>query len=194
MVDAKLAMELRQRTGAGIMDAKAALEEAGGDSDKALEILKKRGAVKAAKKGVCTTAEGVVACYIHHTHKLGALVELQCETDFVARNQEFQDLGNEIAMQVAAMDPTYVSPETIPANELEAQRQVFIAESAAENKPVEVQEKMVEGKLKKWQAEVCLTKQSFFKDEDQTVEGLLAGKVAKIGENIRIARFVRFQM
>lgn len=194
MVDAKLAMELRQRTGAGIMDAKAALEEAGSDLEKAIEILRKRGAVKAAKKGVRTTAEGVVACYIHHTHKLGALVEVQCETDFVARNQEFQDLGNELAMQVAAMDPTYVSPETIPASELEAQRQIFVAESAAENKPAEVQEKMVEGKLKKWQAEVCLTKQSFFKNEDQTVEGLLEENISKIGENIRIARFVRFQM
>lgn len=194
MVDAKSAMELRQRTGAGILDAKAALLEAGGDVDKAIEILRKKGAVKAAKKGARTTAEGVVACYIHHTHKLGAMVELRCETDFVARNQEFQDLANEMAMQVAALDSVYVSPDQIPADELEAQRQIFRAEIENENKPAEVQEKIIEGKLKKWQAEACLTKQSFFKNEDQTVEGLLEEKIAKLGENIRIARFTRYQM
>ncbi len=195
MTDAKSVMELRNRTGAGVVDCKQALEEAGDDMDKAIEILKKKGAAKAAKKSAeRTTAEGVVASYIHHTKKLGSMVEVQCETDFVARNEEFQGLANDIAMQIAAMDPLYVSPEMVPQNELEKQREIFTAEMAQENKPDDIKAKIIEGKLNKWFTEVCLTKQSFFKDEDKTIEDLITEKIAKIGEKIVIARFVRYQM
>jgi len=195
MADAKQVMELRNMTGAGIVDVKNALDEAGGDMDKAVEILKKKGAAKAAKKtSERTTAEGIVASYIHHNKKLGAMVELQCETDFVARNEEFVTLANEIAMHVAAIDPLYLSPETVPANELEKQMQIFKDEMAAENKPDDIKAKIIEGKMNKWYSEVCLLKQSFFKDEDKTIEQHLGEKIAKIGEKIAVARFVRYQM
>ncbi|MEO5928122.1 MAG: elongation factor Ts [Patescibacteria group bacterium] len=195
MADAKLVVELRNRTGAGIVDVKNALDEAGGDMDKATEILKKKGAAKAAKKtSERTTAEGIVASYIHHNKKLGALVELQCETDFVARTDEFVGLANEIAMHVAAIDPLFLSPETVPANELEKQQEIFKAELAEENKPEEIRAKILEGKMNKWFSEVCLTKQSFFKDEDKTVEAYIAEKIAKIGEKIIVSRFTRYVM
>ncbi|MCI0479539.1 elongation factor Ts [Candidatus Uhrbacteria bacterium] len=195
MADAKQVMELRNLTGAGMMDAKGALEEAGGDMQKAMEVLKKKGAAKAAKKtSERTTAEGVVASYIHHTRKLGAMVEIQSETDFVARNEEFRQFADDMAMQVAAIDPLYVSPETVPADVLEKQRQIFKDEMAGENKPDDIKEKIIEGKMAKWFSETCLLKQAFFKDEDKTVEDLLNEKIAKIGEKIVIARFVRFNM
>lgn len=195
MADAKQVMELRNMTGAGIVDVKNALDEAGGDMEKAIEVLKKKGAAKAAKKtSERTTAEGIVASYIHHNKKLGALVELQCETDFVARNEEFVQLANELAMHVAAIDPLYLSPELVPTNEFEKQQMIFKEEVAAENKPDDIKAKIIEGKMNKWYSEVCLTRQSFFKDEDKTVEQYVAEKIAKIGEKIAIARFVRFQM
>lgn len=195
MADAKQVMELRNRTGAGVVDSKQALDEAGGDMDKAIEILKKKGAAKAARKSAeRTTAEGVVASYIHHTRKLGAMVEVQCETDFVARNEEFREFANDLAMQVAAIDPLYVSPETIPMNELEKQREIFKAETADEKKPDDIKAKIVEGKMNKWYSEVCLMKQAFFKDEDKIIEDLVNEKIAKIGEKIVVARFARYQM
>ena len=193
-VDAKQAMELRNQTGAGIVDAKNALVEASGDMQKAIEILKKKGALKAAKKSDRTTAEGLIGTYLHHNGKLGALVEVQCETDFVARTEEFKEFVNDIAMQVAAIDPQYVSPDLIPVVEIDKKRAEFTAEMAAENKPDEIKAKIVEGKLNKWYTEVCLVKQAFFKDEDRTIEELLNEKIAKIGEKIVITRFVRFQM
>lgn len=195
MADAKQVMELRNRTGAGVVDAKNALDEAGGDMEKAIEVLKKKGALKAAKKSSeRTTSEGVVASYIHHTKKLGALVELQCETDFVARNEEFIQLANDLAMQVAAIDPLFISPETIPANELEKQTEIFKAEMAEEKKPDDIKAKIIEGKLNKWYTEVCLLKQPFFKNEDTTVEALINEKIAKIGEKIIVSRFTRYSM
>jgi elongation factor Ts len=195
MVDAKHVMELRSMTGAGVVDAKKALEEAQGDIQKAIEILKRTGAVKAAKKtSERTTAEGVVASYIHLTKKLGAMVELQCETDFVARTDEFLSLANDIAMHVAAIHPLYLSPETISATEVEKQRELFLAELAEEKKPQEIKDKIIEGKMNKWYAEVCLVKQSFFRDEDKTIEALINEKIATIGEKIMIARFARFEM
>jgi elongation factor Ts len=193
-MDAKQIKALRDMTGAGVMDAKKALVEAGGDIDKAIDFLKKSGALKAAKRGGRETAEGVIACYIHHTKKLGAMVELQCETDFVARNDEFQALANDIAMQVAAMDPLYVSPDAIPANELEKQTEIFQEEVKAEGKPENMVEKIVEGKLEKWYRDVCLLKQAFFKDEDMTIEARIQATIAKTGENIIAARFIRYTM
>lgn len=195
MADAKQVVELRNMTGAGIVDVKNALDEANGNMEQAMEILKKKGAAKAAKKtSERTTAEGIVASYIHHNKKLGALVELQCETDFVARNEEFVALANEIAMHIAAIDPLFISPESVPGNELEKQQEIFKAELAEENKPEEIRAKILEGKMNKWFSEVCLLKQSFFKDEDKTVEAYIAEKIAKIGEKIVVARFTRYVM
>ncbi len=188
-------MELRNRTSAGIVDCKKALEEAGGDMDKAIEILKKKGAIKAAKKAAERTAsEGLLATYLHHNGKLAAIVELTCETDFVARNDAFKQLANDLALQVAAMDPQYVSPELIPAEEAEKKKGEFLAEMASDNKPEDIKAKIVEGKLNKWYSEVCLTKQSFIKDEDKTIEQLIAELSGTIGEKIAVTRFVRMQM
>jgi elongation factor Ts len=195
MADAKLVMELRNRTGAGVVDCKLALEEAGGDMEKAIAVLKKKGALKAAKKTAERTASsGIVATYLHHNRRLAAMVELLCETDFVARNEEFMAFADELAMQVAAMNPKYASPETVPADVLAKQREIFTAEMADENKPEDIKLKIVEGKLQKWYGEVCLTKQSYFREEDKTVEDLLNEKIAKIGEKIAIGRLARFDM
>ncbi len=195
MIDAKIVMSLRNRTGAGIVDCKQALEEAGGDIEKAIEVLKKKGALKAAKKTAeRTTAEGLIATYLHHNKRLASMVELQCETDFVARNPEFSELANDIAMQIAAMNPEFISPELIPTELVEKQREIFLAEMAQENKPDDIKAKIIEGKLQKWYMEVCLTKQSFFKDEDRSIEDLLNEKIAKIGEKIVIAHFTRMEM
>ena len=172
-VDAKMVVELRNRTGAGMVDCKNALDEAQGDMEKAIEVLKKKGAIKAAKKSAERQAtEGLVATYVHHNGKLAAMVELSCETDFVARTDEFKELAVDIALQVAAMDPQFVSPETIPAEEVEKKRNEFLAELAEDKKPEDIKQKIVEGKLNKWYSDVCLTKQSFIKDEDKTIEQL----------------------
>jgi elongation factor Ts len=195
MVDAKTVMELRNRTGAGIVDCKQALEEAGGDMDKAIEVLKKKGALKAAKKTAeRSTAEGIVATYLHHNKRLASMVEVQCETDFVARTEEFIALANDIAMQVAAMNPEFVSPDQIPAEFVSKQQQIFLEEIAGDNKSEEIKVKIVEGKLQKWYTEVCLLKQDFFKDEDKTIEELVTEKIAKTGEKIVVKRFARFEM
>jgi len=194
-VDAKMVVELRNRTGAGMVDCKNALDEAQGDMEKAIEVLKKKGAIKAAKKSAERQAtEGIVATYVHHNGKLAAMVELACETDFVARTDEFKELAVDIALQVAAMDPQFVSPETIPAEEVEKKRNEFLAELAEDKKPEDIKQKIVEGKLNKWYSDVCLTKQSFIKDEDKTIEQLLNEKIAKIGEKIAPTRFHRMQM
>ncbi|MBM3204827.1 translation elongation factor Ts [Candidatus Uhrbacteria bacterium] len=195
MIDAKMVYDLRNRTGAGIVDCKSALEEAGGDIEKAIEVLKKKGAIKAAKKqSERQASEGIIASYVHHNGKLAALLELACETDFVARNEEFKLLASDLALQVAAMDPQYVSPETVPAEIVEKKKEEFLAEMANENKPEDIKAKIVEGKLNKWYTDVCLTKQSFIKNEEQTIEQLINEKTAKIGEKIVPTRFQRMIM
>lgn len=194
-IDSKLVMELRNRTGAGVVDCKKALEESGGDLDKAIDVLKQKGAIKAAKKSAERTAtEGLIASYVHHNGKLAALLELACETDFVARNEEFKQLAADLALQVAAMDPQYVSPEAIPAAELENKRAEFLAELSGDNKPEDIKTKIIEGKLNKWYSETCLMKQSFIKDEDKTVEDMVNALVGKIGEKIVPTRFTRIQL
>lgn len=194
-IDAKTVAELRTRTGAGMMDCKVALEEAGGDMDKAIEVLKKRGAIKAAKKQAERTAsEGLIVTYVHHNGKLAAMLELACETDFVARNEEFRALANDLALQVAAMDPQFVSPETIPVEIVEQKRAEFMAELAEDKKPEDIKLKIVEGKLNKWYSDVCLMKQSFIKDDAVVVEKMIEALVAKIGEKIVPTRFLRMQM
>lgn len=195
VIDSKMVMELRNRTGVGVVDCKSALEEGGGDMEKAIEVLKKKGAIKAAKKSAEREAtEGLIVSYVHHNGKLAALLELSCETDFVARTDDFKSLAMDLALQVAAMDPQYVSPETIPAEEVEKKRQEFMAEMADDKKPEDIKVKIIEGKLNKWYSDVCLTKQAFIKDEDQTIEQILSQKIAKIGEKIAPVRFSRMQM
>ncbi len=195
MADAKMVAELRDKTGAGMMACKKALTEAGDDIVKAVEILKKMGAMKAAQKTAeRTTAEGIIVTYLHHNKKLASMLELQCESDFVARNEDFVAFANDLAMQVAAMAPEYVSPDSIPEADVEKQKQGFVQEIAEDKKPDDIKAKIVQGKLDKWMQDVCLTKQAFFKDEDKTVEQLLTEKIATIGEKIVIARFARWEL
>lgn len=193
MIEAKLVAELRSMTGAGMVECKKALTEANGDLKQAIEVLKKSGALKAAKKNSeRQTAEGIVHAYVHSNEKMGALVEVQCETDFVARTDDFKTLAHEVAMQVVATDPIWVSPETIPSGEVEKVRASFMAELADDKKPEDIKAKIIEGKLNKWFAEVTLVKQPWVKDDSKTIEQLVNEKIATIGEKIVIARFTRF--
>ncbi len=185
--------KLRETTGAGMMDAKAALEEAGGDFDKAIAVLRKKGLAKAAKKADRTTAVGVIESYVHSS-KIGVLVEVNCETDFVARTDDFKAFTKDLAMHVAASNPAYLNPQEIPEDELNAEKDAIKDEVLASGKPAEVVDKIIEGKLGKWYQEVCLSDQPFIKDPDQTIEQLRQALVGKLGENIVIARFVRFEV
>lgn len=191
-IDAKAVAELRSLTGAGIMDAKKALTESNGDLEAAKEWLMKRGAAKAAKKAERETGEGRVHCYIHANGKLGAMVEVLCETDFVARNEAFEELCNDLAMHVSALDPLYVKREEVPQDLVDKQKEMFKDEMAGENKPEDVMEKIIEGKMNKWFAEVVLLEQPFVKDEDKTIADLLQEKVATLGENMQVRRIARF--
>jgi len=188
---------LRERTGAGIMDCKAALAEAGGDVDKAIEVLRIKGQASAAKRSGRATSEGIVASYIHATGRVGVLVEVQCETDFVARGDEFVQFAREVAIHIAGAPspPVFVSAEEIPDELREAERRVFEAKAREEGKPDDVVAKIVEGQVSKWSREVALLEQEHVRSdryEGQTIEDLRAQLAAKTGENIRIARFARF--
>ncbi|HEX6116071.1 MAG TPA: translation elongation factor Ts [Solirubrobacterales bacterium] len=186
---------LRERTQAGVMDAKAALSEAGGDMDKAVEILRVKGQASAAKRAGRGTAEGVVASYIHANKKIGAMVEVQCETDFVARNEDFTAFAYEVALHVAAADPSVVDAEDISEEEREAERRLHKQKAEEEGKPEHVVEKIVEGQLAKWAKDVALLQQEHVnsdKHDGKTIEELRAELAVKTGENIRIARFSRF--
>lgn len=195
MIDAKTVADLRARTGAGIVDCKKALEEAGGSAEQAIEILRKKGAAKAAKKSAeRQTAEGLVDSYVHSNGKVGAIVEVQCETDFVARNQEFKELAHDIAMQIVAMGPLYVSAEDVPADVAKKERAIYLEEIANENKPDEVKEKIVEGKMNKWYEEICLMNQPWIKDDSKTIAQLIEEKIATIGEKIVVARFSHVEL
>jgi elongation factor Ts len=188
---------LRDRTGAGIMDAKSALQESGGDMDKAIEILRVKGQASAAKRGGRTAAEGVVSSYIHAGGKIGVLVEVDCETDFVARTEQFQDFAREVALHVAAANPLYVSYEDVPEDDREAELRVLREQAAAEGKPENVQEKIVEGRLNKWLEDVVLLNQAHINDEKhggKTLEELRAELAANTGENVVVRRFARFQV
>jgi len=188
---------LRDRTGAGIMDAKSALQESGGDVEKAIDILRVKGQASAAKRGGRTAAEGAVSSYIHAGGKIGVLVEVDCETDFVARTEEFQDFAREVALHVAAADPRYVSYEDVPEQDREAELRVLREQAAAEGKPENVQEKIVEGRLNKWLEDVVLLNQAHINDEKhggKTLEELRAELAANTGENVVVRRFARFQV
>jgi elongation factor Ts len=192
-ITAAAVKDLRERTGAGFMDCKRALEEAGGDIDKAVLALREKGLAAAAKKAGRDAREGLVSSYIHAGGRLGVLIEVNCETDFVARTDEFQKLVRDIAMQVAGLAPLYVDVEHIPAEVLEAKKAALASDESVLAKPEAVREKIVDGQLKKWYREVCLLEQPF-RDEERTVRDLVTEKIATIGENIRVRRFTRFAL
>ncbi len=188
---------LRERTGAGMMDCKQALEEADGDVQKAIEILRVRGAASAAKRTGRSTGEGIVASYVHADARKGALVEVQCETDFVARNEDFKEFARQVAIHVAAMNPQHVSLEDVPEEDRERERRIFEERARAEGKPDNVIGKIVAGQLKKWASEQVLLDQKHFNEElyeGKTIADLVTEVAAKTGENVRIARFARFEV
>jgi elongation factor Ts len=193
-ISAQQVKELREKTGAGMMECKKALAEAEGNLEAAIKILRERGLAAAAKKTGRTTKEGVVGHYIHAGGKLGVLVEVNCETDFVARTGEFQELVKDIAMQVAAANPLYVRREEIPREVLEQEREIYRNHALAEGRPEAIVDKIVEGRIKNYYSEVCLYDQPFIRDNDRTVEELVKSKIATIKENISVRRFVRFQV
>lgn len=192
-ISAASVKELRERTGAGMMDCKRALEEAAGDVDKAVTILRERGVATAAKKAGREAREGVISSYIHPGGRLGVLIEVNSETDFVARNEEFQKLVRDLAMQVAGLDPEYVTIESIPVEVIEAKRAELLADEGTQRKPANVQVQIVEGQLRKWYQSTVLYEQPF-RDTDQTVRDLITDAIARIGENIRVRRFTRYQL
>jgi elongation factor Ts len=185
--------ELRERTGAGFMDCKRALEETGDDMDKAVVLLRERGVAAAAKKAGRDAREGLVSSYIHPGGRLGVLIEVNCETDFVARNDDFQKLVRELAMQIAGVAPEFVTIESIPAEVAARKRSELLADQSVTSKPEAIREKIVEGQLRKWHQQVVLYEQPF-RDTDQTVGQLITDAIAKIGENIRVRRFTRYQL
>jgi elongation factor Ts len=193
-ISAQMVKELRERTGAPMMDCKAALTETQGDMEKAIDALRKKGIASAAKKAGRVASEGAVASYIHAGGKIGVLVEVNCETDFVARTEEFQELVRDIAMHVAAADPRTVSREEIHPADLERERAIFRDQAAQSGKPANVIEKIIEGKIEKFYAENCLIEQPFVKNPDMTIGQLITAKVAKIGENLKVRRFARFKL
>ncbi|GAB6875756.1 translation elongation factor Ts [Thermaerobacter litoralis] len=193
-VSAKQVAELRARTGAGMMDCKKALEQAGGDLDKAAELLREWGMAAAAKKASRETAEGLVHAYIHGQGRIGVLIEVNCETDFVAATDDFRQLVHELAMQVAATAPQYVRRDDVPAEVVEREREVLRRQAEAEGKPAPIVEKIVEGRLDKFFSQVCLEEQPYIRDDSITVGDLIKQTIAKLGENIRVRRFARFEL
>lgn len=187
-----LIKQLREQTGAGIMDVKEALEEAGGNQDTAIEILRKKGLAKQAKKADRVANEGLVESYIHAGGRIGVLVEINCETDFVARTDDFKNLVKEIALHIAASNPLYVSAEDVPAEVIEKEKEIY--KEQAGDKPADVLEKMLEGKVQKYLEEVCLLSQPFVKDPNKTIGELLGEATGKMGENIQVRRFARFML
>lgn len=194
MITAQEVKNLRDRTGAGFMGCKKALEESSGDIEKAIEILRKSGSKVADKKCGRDTAEGTIGSYIHSNGKIGVLVEVSCETDFVAKGDEFMELAHNLAMHIAASSPSYVSYDEINADDIENKKGELEEDVKKENKPPEIAEKIVAGKVKKYFDELCLLNQPFVKDTEITVEQLITEKIAKTGENIKVKRFVRFEM
>jgi elongation factor Ts len=193
-ISAQQVKELRDRTGAGMMDCKKALVEAEGDIEKAIDALRTRGLAAAAKKAGRSTGEGAVTSYIHAGGKIGVLLEVNCETDFVARTDDFQELCRDIAMHIAAADPRFVRREEVTDDVLERERQIFRDQALEQGKPANIVDKIVDGKVAKFYGECVLLEQPFVKDPDGTVGDLITQKVAKIGENIQVARFARFKL
>jgi elongation factor Ts len=193
-ITATMVKDLREATGAGVLDCKKALAQADGDFDKAVEFLREKGLAAAAKKADRAANEGLIGTYIHPGSKMAGMVEVNCETDFVARTEQFQELARDLAMQVVAARPDYVSREQVPADVVAKERDIYRAQLADSGKPENVWDRIVEGKLEKWYSEVCLLEQSFIKDPDKTIQALLVENVAALGENIQIRRFARLEV
>ncbi|HKA33819.1 MAG TPA: translation elongation factor Ts [Candidatus Binatia bacterium] len=193
-VNASTVKELREKTGAGMMDCKKALAECAGNLEKAVDYLRQKGLAAAAKKMSRVAAEGLVGAYIHAGGKIGVMVELDCETDFVARTPEYQALLKDIAMQVAAASPRYIRREDVPAEEIERERTIYRSQVLEQGKPEKIVDKIVEGKLDRFYSEICLVEQAFIKDPDKKVGDLLRDAVARMGENIQVRRFMRYQV
>ena len=193
-ISAALVRELREKTGAGMMDCKKALLESAGDMEKAVDYLRQKGLALASRKESRTAAEGLVGSYIHGGGKIGVLVELNCETDFVARTPEFQGLLKDVAMQIAAANPRYIRREDVPADELERERQIYHQQAIESGKPEKVVGKIMDGKMERFYSEVCLLEQEFIKDPDRQVGDLIKDVVARLGENVQVKRFTRFHI
>ena len=193
-IDAKLVKELREKSGAPMGDCLKALQESKGNMENAFVVLRKRGMASAAKKASRTTNEGAVGTYIHAGGKVGVLVELNCESDFVARTDDFQELMRDVAMHIAATDPRFVSRAEVTEADIEREKEIYRAQAAASGKPANIVEKMLEGKLGKFYEEFCLLDQPFIKDQSQTIAQIIATKVGKLGENISVRRFARFKV
>ncbi|HVT95445.1 MAG TPA: translation elongation factor Ts [Bryobacteraceae bacterium] len=193
-ISAQLVKQLRERTGAGMMECKSALQETGGDLEKAVDVLRKRGIASAAKKATRSTKQGVVGTYVHPGSQLGVLIEVNCESDFVARTEDFQSLVKDLAMQVAAADPQFIRKEDVSAAALAKEKEIQRARAIAEGKPEKMADKIVEGRLNKYYEEVCLYEQPFIKENTTTVQDLIKAAIARLGENISVARFVRFKV
>jgi len=193
-ITAQLVKQLRERTGAGMMECKSALTEAQGDLSEAEVVLRKRGIASAAKKATRATKQGLIASYIHPGSQLGVLVEVNCESDFVARTEEFQNLVHDVAMQIAAADPQFIRREDVTQAVLDQEREIQKARALAEGKPEKIVDKIVEGRMSKFYEEICLLDQPFIKENTLTVGQLIATKIAKTGENISVARFTRFKL
>ncbi|QKG84574.1 translation elongation factor Ts [Kroppenstedtia pulmonis] len=193
-ISAAQVKELREKTGAGMMDCKKVLTEANGDMEKAMELLREKGLAKAEKKAGRIAAEGIVESYIHAGGRIGVLVEVNCETDFVAKTDDFKDFVKDIAMQIAALNPKYVSREDVPEKEVEKEREILRTQALQEGKPEKIVDKMVEGRLGKFFEQICLLEQAYIKDGDKKIDEMVKEKIATIGENISIRRFVRYEL
>ncbi len=193
-ITAAMVKELREKTGAGMMDCKKALGETNGDMQQAVDLLREKGLAAAAKKASRVASEGIVDAYIHGGGRVGVLVEVNCETDFVARNEDFRAFVHDVALQVAALKPQYVGREEVPADVIAHEREVLKAQALQEGKPAHIVDKMVEGRLEKFYKETCLLEQPFVKDQDTTLQQVLNALVAKIGEKVSVRRFARFEM
>ena len=193
-ISAQLVKQLRERTGAGMMECKGALVEAKGDLAEAEVVLRKKGIASAAKKSTRTTKQGVIASYIHPGAQLGVLIEVNCESDFVARTDDFQELVHDLAMQVAAADPRFLRREDVTQADLDKEKEIYRARALAEGKPEKMLDKITEGRMNKLYEEVCLYEQPFIKENTTTIQDLIKAKIAKLGENIAVARFIRFKV
>ncbi len=193
-ITAELVKDLRERSGAGIMDCKEALNETKGNMEAAIDYLRKKGLSKAAKKAGRATSEGIIYSYIHGGAKIGVMLEVNCETDFVARNEKFQEMVKDIAMHIAAVRPAYVNPDEVPADVVERERSILAEQAKGSGKPEAVIAKIVDGRISKFYEESCLLKQKFVKNPDITIEELVKAKISEIGENIIVRRFVRYQL
>jgi len=193
-LDMAMVRKLREQTGIGILECKKALEEVGGDFDKAVELLRKKGYEKAKSKSSRATNQGVINSYIHSNSRIGVLVEVGCETDFVAKNEDFMNFTKDVCLQIAAMNPEYISKEDVPEEVINKEKEILREQLKNSGKPENIIENIIEGKLKKYYSEVCLLNQTFFKDDQFTIESLLTEKIHKIGENIVIKRFTRYEV